>query len=108
MLILKVKMGDFFWYQNIYSNGHFKKTIGNKTQIYHVLSLWTDLMWTLPSKIRTAACIILVQTLELDCHNDACSYRIETKYGMIGSKIRSTTFNMRLSHLNKQPCHCDY
>ena len=26
----------FFWYQNIYSNRHFKKTIGNKTQIYHV------------------------------------------------------------------------
>ena len=30
------KIGAFFRYQNIYSNRHFKKTIGKKTQIYHI------------------------------------------------------------------------
>ena len=52
---------SFFWYQNIYSNRHFKKTIGNKTHIYHV--------WV----YGQIECIILAQTLELDCSNDACS-----------------------------------
>ena len=36
--------------------------------------------------------IILVQTLELDCSNDACSYRIENKMYLDRFKIGSTAF----------------
>ena len=36
----------FFWYHNLYSNRHFKKTIGTKTIIYHVWvfgQIWCEL-----------------------------------------------------------------
>ena len=78
------KLGPFFRYKNLESNGHFNKRLTERL---------TKLTMFVYEQIRCEYCCLisdplhkLVQTMELDYSNDALSYRTETQCIRLGPR----------------------